>query len=106
MTTLMVFCTVPNQLEAEKIARTLVREKLAACVNLVPRLKSFYWWKGKLSSGNEVLLIMKTFSSKWGALEKRIQQLHSYTVPEILALPVQKGNKAYLDWMKDSLASR
>lgn len=103
MAALVVFVTVSNAREAKKIAQALVREKLAACVNEVPHVKSTYWWKGKIESAGEVLLIIKTQSAKFGALQNRIKALHSYTVPEIISLPIQRGNPDYLAWIKDSL---
>ncbi len=103
MSALVVLCTASKVEEAEKIAQALVEERLAACVNLVPQIDSRYWWQGQIESGQEVLLIMKTLSSQFKALSKRIQELHSYTVPEVIALPIKFGSQAYLKWMNDSL---
>jgi periplasmic divalent cation tolerance protein len=89
--------------EARKITEILVGERLAACVSIVPQVHSTYWWKGKIERADEALLVIKTEKKKFAALARRIQQAHSYTVPEILALPVIKGNPDYLEWIKESL---
>lgn len=100
---LVVFVTVGNKDEAEKITKTIVEGKLAACVNIVPDIKSYYWWKGKTEWSDELLLIIKTKYSKVDALIKKIKSIHSYTVAEIISLPIIKGNKPYLDWISESL---
>ncbi len=100
---LVVLVTASSRKEADKIAQYLVEEKLAACVSIVPQIYSRYWWKGRIEYGSELLLIIKTLSSRYKALERRVRTLHSYTVPEILALPVMKGNPAYLQWLKKSV---
>jgi periplasmic divalent cation tolerance protein len=100
---MIVFVTAGNRKEADKIAQSLVKEKLAACVNILPEISSRYWWKGRMEQAKELLLVIKTHPSRYNALEKRVRQLHSYSVPEILALPVAKGNPAYLRWIKDSV---
>jgi periplasmic divalent cation tolerance protein len=99
---IVVLSTAPKIPEAEKIAQALVEERLVACVNLLPQIDSRYWWDGKIQSGQEVLMIMKTTTERFDALKKRIHQLHSYEIPEILALPVIMGSAAYLRWMHDS----
>jgi periplasmic divalent cation tolerance protein len=100
---LVVFVTASSRKEADKIAQALVAEKLAACVTIVPEVFSRYRWKGHVENSEELLLIIKTFSRLYKALEKRVKALHSYSVPEILAVPVMAGNADYLKWMKDSL---
>ena len=96
-----VFCSVgPGQ--AEAIARVLVEERLAACVNISP-VRSCYIWKGKQSCDDEALLIIKTKKSQFEPLKKRILELHSYAVPEIIALPIIEGHQPYLDWMAESV---
>jgi periplasmic divalent cation tolerance protein len=98
----VVYVTAPPS-EAGRIAETLVQEKLAACVNIIPTVHSTYWWKGQVEKGEESLLVIKTLSEKFKALKKRVEAIHSYSVPEIIALPVAAGNAAYLGWIKDSL---
>jgi periplasmic divalent cation tolerance protein len=100
---LIVYVTAASRKEADKIAQALLTEKLAACVTIVPGVSSRYWWKGKMETAREVLLIIKTMPSRYKALEKRVRAQHSYDVPEILAMPVVTGNPAYLRWIKTSL---
>ena len=103
MSALIVLVTTSGPKEARKITRALVREKLAACVNVIPRVGSTYWWRGKVETAREALMIIKTTSSRFPALEKRVRALHSYSVPEIIAYPVERGNPDYLAWIKNSL---
>ncbi len=93
-------CTVPED-KAEDLAETLVREKLVACVNLLPVAKSIYFWEGKLEKHPEILLILKT--TKHEEAEHRIKELHPYSVPEILWFEVKSGNEDYLTWVSESL---
>lgn len=96
-----VFCTAgPDQ--AEAIARALVEERLAACVNF-SRVRSCYIWEGRLSCDDEALLIIKTKRSQFEPLQKRILELHSYAVPEIIALQIIEGHQPYLDWVARSV---
>jgi periplasmic divalent cation tolerance protein len=98
----IVMVTVGDGEEALSIARTLVEEKLAACVNMVPRIRSIYRWKGEICDEEEHLLIMKTRSELYPVLQNRIRQLHSYEVPEIIAFPIAEGLPEYLSWVMDS----
>ena len=98
----LVMVTVGNGEEAFSIARTLVEEKLVACVNIVRRVRSIYRWKGEICDEEEQLLIMKTRSELYPALQDRIHKLHSYEVPEIISFPVADGLPDYLDWVVDS----
>lgn len=98
---LVVFCTASPG-EAEGLAGRLVEESLAACVNIAP-IRSCYIWDGKLNKDDEALLIIKTTKSLFELLKKRILELHSYTVPEIIALPVSLGHRPYLDWVAMSV---
>jgi periplasmic divalent cation tolerance protein len=98
---IVVMVTAPER-EAPSLARTLVEERLVACVNLVPGLRSVYWWKGKIEDEPEVLCIMKTRSALFEALRTRVRKLHSYEVPEIIALPVLAGNEPYLEWIAEN----
>jgi periplasmic divalent cation tolerance protein len=102
MKALIVFSTAATRKEADKIAEALVKEKLAACVSIVPEIVSRYWWQGKIERSRELLLIIKTSKAKYSSVEKRIKKLHSYTVSEILAVSVLKGNPDYLKWMKEN----
>lgn len=100
---IVVLITTGSYGEALKIARTLLEEKLAACVNIVPEVFSLYWWEGKVQEDKEALLIVKTTASAFPALEGRVRELHSYTVPEIIALPIKEGFRGYLDWLAGSV---
>jgi periplasmic divalent cation tolerance protein len=103
---LVVYCTCPDQATAEHIAEVIVSEQLAACVNLIPRLTSIYRWQGEIQRDAEELLIIKTRSAVYPLLEARIGELHPYDTPEIIALPIQAGSAAYLDWIADSTGAR
>ena len=102
---LVIYCTCPNQEVAERIARVLVVEGLAACVNILPDITSIYHWQGSLQCDPELLLIIKTREDTYSALENRICELHPYTVPEIIALPIFQGYSDYLKWIDTSLAN-
>lgn len=95
--------TASSSSEAESLARGILRNKLAACVNLVPGIRSFYWWKGKVDSGREVLLLIKTERSRLQRLHRWVRANHSYEVPEFLALPLDRGDPTYLEWLRSSL---
>ena len=97
----VVFCTCPDQDTAAAIASRLVAEKLAACVNILPGLTSVYEWEGKVETDPESLLIIKTAGDRLGALTRRIETLHPYEVPEVIALPIEDGLPAYLNWITD-----
>lgn len=85
------------------MARTLVDERLAACANLVPGVTSTYWWQGKIEEASETLLVLKTRQDLLERLVARVKTLHSYIVPEVIALPVVGGNPAYLEWIDESV---
>jgi periplasmic divalent cation tolerance protein len=97
---IVVLITCPDAPTAETIARALVEEGLAACVNLIPGVTSIYRWEGKLCRESEILLAVKTRRRKLAALERRVRALHPYTVPEIVALPIVAGSPAYLEWIR------
>jgi periplasmic divalent cation tolerance protein len=99
---IVILSTVPDADKAAEIARTLVEEHLCACVNIVPGLRSIYRWEGKLSDDTEVLCIMKTARDRFDQVAARIKQLHPYSVPEIIALPIAKGFEPYLEWVRKS----
>jgi len=95
----VVFVTASSEEEAEKIASLLLEKRKAACVNVIPRVSSRFWWQGRLDSAQESLLIIKTRAALVPELTDIVKKAHSYSVPEIVALPVVAGNKDYLDWV-------
>ena len=99
----MVFSTTSSREEAEKIARVLVEKRVAACVSISGPIKSMYWWDGKIEESEEYLLIVKTTRSKYEELERAISRVHSYQVPEILAIPIVSALKEYVEWLKEEL---
>jgi periplasmic divalent cation tolerance protein len=99
---LLVLITSASREEADEIARKLVEERLAACVNIVPQVRSLFRWENKLSEEEEVLLIVKTRRSRLGSLVPRVKALHSYSVPEIIALPIVEGSTSYIQWIDES----
>ena len=99
----IVLCTVPNAAAAETIASTLVSESLAACVNISPGITSIYRWKGVIENDRELLLLIKTAANVWPFIEQRIRSIHPYELPEIIAVPVQTGQKDYIKWLTDNL---
>jgi periplasmic divalent cation tolerance protein len=100
----IVLVTTRNSEEAAKIATALVEEKLAACCNIVDQIRSVYFWDGKVCDESESLIVIKTKHSNFKKLEKRIRSLHSYDVPEIVALPVVQTSRAYWKWVKKNSA--
>jgi periplasmic divalent cation tolerance protein len=100
---IIVFVTTGSKQEAEKISLNLLEEKLVACANIIDPVESHFWWSGKIDCANEFLIILKSRMDLFEALSKRIKALHSYEIPEILALPIVFGSKDYLDWIDDSL---
>ena len=103
MSYLIVLMTASNREEAVKIARTLLEEKLIACANIMESVSSFFWWQGKIEEEKEVLAIMKSSEDLFKRLSERVTELHSYDVPEVLALPIVDGSQSYLDWLKGCL---
>jgi periplasmic divalent cation tolerance protein len=98
----VVFCTVPEAEKGAELGRTVVGERLAACVSIVPGLRSIYTWKGQVCDDPEALLVIKTRRERVDALVARIAALHPYEVPEIIALPIEAGHAPYLAWIDDS----
>ena len=99
---LMVYCTCPDREAALDMANSIIDEKLAACVNIVPGLTSIYRWQGQRQQGSEELLLIKTTAGVYSALEKHITNKHPYELPEIIAVPIKAGLPAYLDWVRES----
>ena len=99
---IIVLVTCESKQQAEHLAQTLVSEKLAACVNVVPGIRSCYVWEGKLNWSEEFLLVIKTVSDRYSELEQKVRTLHSYSVPEIVAVPIVAGFEKYLKWVDDS----
>jgi periplasmic divalent cation tolerance protein len=98
---ILVLSTVPDRVVGQEIARVLLEERLAACVTISAACESFYWWEQKISQDQEYILFIKTRDKLYPNLEKRILELHPYDVPEIIALPLNKGLPKYLDWITD-----
>ncbi len=96
---IVVLSTVPYEQKGWEIGRTLVQERLAACVTVSAVCRSFYWWENSISDEKECLLFIKTKSALYPQLEVRLKQIHPYTVPEIIALPIVQGSESYLKWI-------
>jgi periplasmic divalent cation tolerance protein len=102
---ILVFVMAANEKEACGIAQALVSEQLAACVNLVTKVRSIYKWQGKIEHSRECLMLIKTSARKYVKLEGRVKQLHCYEVPEIIAAPLTSGSADYLKWISESITS-
>jgi len=98
----VVLVTCANQAQGESIARSLVGERLAACVNLVGGIRSIYRWRDQLEDDRETLLLVKTRTQLLGRLERRVRELHTYEVPEVVALRIHRSSRPYLDWLLDA----
>lgn len=98
-TDIVVFITTAGAEEAQRIADMLLNERKAACINIVPKVSSRFWWQGKLESAEEVLLIVKTRASLLDEVVNLVKKHHSYDVPEVVALPIIGGNENYLEWL-------
>ncbi len=94
-----VLVTAKDVVEAERIARGLLEKKLAACCNIVPEVRSLYWWQGKIEDATEVLMVVKTRRELFPEITAAVKALHSYTVPEIVMLPIVEGSSEYLRWV-------
>ncbi|HKY05732.1 MAG TPA: divalent-cation tolerance protein CutA [Blastocatellia bacterium] len=99
---LIVFVTASNADEAGRIAESVVSDRLAACVNLVPGVESVYRWEGKVTRDAEILLVIKTTDERYPDLERRVKELHSYSTPEVISFRVEKGSADYLKWLRES----
>lgn len=102
----VVFVTCPSVSVGRRISRALIDRRLAACVNLVPRVESCYRWQGAVERAAETLLIIKTTRRRFAALARAIRSLHPYDCPEIIALPLAAGHPPYMRWVAESVASR
>jgi len=102
MEAVVVYITAPSEEEGAKIAKALVEERLAGCVNIVPGIRSIYSWQGQIEDETEVLLIVKTRLKLFNTLKAKVLELHSYSVPEIIALPIVDGSEEYIKWLKDA----
>ena len=99
----LVLTTTGNSLQARRLAQQLLKKRLAACVTLVPRVRSLYWWRKRVEESGETLLLIKTRQPRLKSLFQQVKALHPYEVPEILALPISHGDPAYLRWLGESL---
>jgi periplasmic divalent cation tolerance protein len=98
----VVLVTAPDLKTARALAKAALSARLIACANLVPKIESHYWWRGKIESSAEVLLVLKTQKSRLAALEKLVLARHPYDTPEFIVLPLSAGNQKYLAWLKES----
>ena len=99
----VVLCTCPPD-QALSVARALLEDRLVACVNIVPGVRSLYWWKDEVAEDGESLLVIKTLHDRFEAMRDRLDEVHPYDVPEILSVPVEDGAGAYLSWVRESVA--
>ena len=97
----VLLITTPGEVEAERISQALLNQKMVACANIVPAVNSAFWWQGKLESARESLLIIKTKATLLPEIIRLVKRLHSYEVPEIIALPIIGGNQDYLNWVTE-----
>jgi periplasmic divalent cation tolerance protein len=102
---IVVFCTCDSAEEAGRIARRLVEQRVAACVNIVPNMRSVYRWKDNIEDAAEFLLVIKSRRDLFAALRAEIEKIHSYEVPEVIALPIVDGSPSYLGWLDRELAN-
>jgi periplasmic divalent cation tolerance protein len=98
--------TCSSRTEARRVARALLAKKLAACVNIVGGLESHYWWRGKLESARECLLLIKTTRARIGGVTRTVKAAHSYEVPEVIFLPVVDGERRYLKWLQEAINAK
>ena len=100
---ILIMVTASSREEAEKIATTLLERKLIACANILGPVSSRFWWQGKIDSAEEYMIFMKTKRELFDQVADNVKQLHSYEVPEIIALPIVEGAKSYLEWINSNL---
>jgi periplasmic divalent cation tolerance protein len=102
---IVVLSTCASPEEADRLARSLVEQRLAACVNVLPGISSHYWWQGRLETAQECLLLVKSSRERFDQLRSVLEQAHSYEIPEVIALPVVDGSLNYLNWIDLNLAA-
>ena len=98
--------TISNEKQARKLSALLLKNKLCACVHIIPKISSMYWWKGKINTDSESWMVIKTHRSKVEKLESFVQKHHPYDIPEILEIGLQRGSKPYLDWLLSSIGKK
>jgi len=103
---ILIISSAPDTATSEKIANRLIEQDLAACVNIVPGMRSIYKWQGKLESGSEQLLLIKAPQTMYAAIEKQIAAMHPYELPEIIAVSIEAGLPAYLDWVGERMPNK
>ncbi|MDO9119766.1 MAG: divalent-cation tolerance protein CutA [Nitrospira sp.] len=103
---IVVFVTVPGLKEGSRISRAVLTSRLAACVNVIPGIRSMYQWKGKLVQEKEAMLVMKTTRLRYRKLEQKIKQLHPYELPEVIAIPLICGSSQYTEWVTREVANK
>lgn len=102
---LVVLCTCPDEAVARRLSGSLVENRLAACVNILPEIRSIYRWQGEVQEDGEAMMIIKTTRDVYPALEARLLEEHPYDVPEAIALPIEGGSRDYLDWIAKSVVN-
>ena len=103
---IIVMITCSSKREAERIGKRLLEERKVACINIIPGINSSFWWKGKIDSCSEVFLLAKTKKKEFVGIVALVKKIHRYEIPEIIALPVINGDKAYLKWMEEIIENR
>jgi len=103
---IVVFVTVPGLKEGSRISRAVLTSRLAACVNVIPGIQSMYQWKGKIVQEKEAMLVIKTTRLRYRKLEEKIKELHSYEVPEVIAIPLICGSSQYIEWVTKEVANK
>ena len=102
----LIFCTCPDAVTADQLARALITEKLAACVNIVPGVISVYEWQGQIETAQEHLLLIKSHQDRFATIESTLKNLHPYQLPEIIAVSIENGSVDYLKWINSCVVTR
>jgi len=102
----IILCTCPNKKTAEDLASLLIKQKLAACINIIPGITSVYEWQGKIETSQEHLMLIKSHTNKYEAIESTIKTIHPYELPEIIAVPIERGHPDYLQWINKCLCTK